>query len=1033
MIRPRPVSALRTRLTGSLRWRVMLHTLAFAGIFVLLIGSVSYLALRFLLAESIAKQMQHSAFIAAERLEFRLGAIYGDLQDLAGNALVANALADSEGRALYLAPFLRDHTRLAQVPTALCLADFRGRPVACNGEVEAAPGWPRRIVDEGQPMARIGATDVTLGLPVIYRPTGRPEGMLLARFALAPLLVESLHNVDPAAVVRLLGADETIACVACERLGHTEFLSGTEPLNELPPPLLPLGLRFEISIPAAAAMAPLHRLRSGYAAIALAALALIVWIAHAIAARLIAPLTALTEAAVRIADGGKLDAAIAVERGDEIGRLAEAFRRMLAHLHAAHDSLEERVRERTSTLADRERQLAESESRYRALIAAAPDAVLVADSERFLFANDVAARLLGAERRDQIVGRKVLDFVMPGSKEGVRQLLTEMLSGIVPPMYETRVLGLDGVIRDVESSALPMTFDGRPAILAFLRDLTERRRHEEHQRLAATVFEYTREGILITDRDGTIVAVNRAFTEVTGFSSEEAIGRTPAILRSGRQSRQFYRYMWRELLTLGEWHGEIWNRRKNGEIYPEWISIAAVRGSDGAASHFVAIFTDITTIKESERRLEHLAYYDPLTNLPNRALFYERLRHAISERARDDGRMALLFIDLDRFKLINDSLGHATGDQLLKRVAERIGTCVRNADTVARLGGDEFTVLLVKPENEPAVTEVVERIRESLSRPFSIDGHELYSGSSIGIALYPEHGKDADALVKAADTAMYVAKVAGHHGFAWFEPTMSAASDDDLRLETELRAAMAKNELLLHYQPQYTIKDGRLVGYEALVRWNHPVRGLLQSGEFLPAAEKSGLVREVDWWVLRSACRQHRLWRDQGRGEIPVAVNFSSQNIHDLRLADELAAVLKTFELDGSWLELEITEHSVMRNSTAAGRVLTAIKKLGVRVAIDDFGTGYSSLGYIKRFPLDTLKIDRSFITGIPDDDLDVAIVQAILGMARALGLRVVAEGIETEAQLMFLRENGCEVGQGYLLGRPGEIKPEPVRANKSR
>ena len=550
-------------------------------------------------------------------------------------------------------------------------------------------------------------------------------------------------------------------------------------------------------------------------------------------------------------------------------------------------------------------------------------------------------------------------------------------------------------------------------------EVAERVRAEGRLRLAAKVFESTGEGIVVTDADSRIVEVNDAYCRITGFARQELIGGNPRITRSGRHDDAFYRAMWEQLGRDGHWSGEIWDRRKDGEVYPKLLTINAVRDDAGELSHYVGIFSDISQLKATEEKLERLAYYDSLTALPNRALFRDRLGHEMAGARRHGSRLAVMFIDLDRFKYVNDTLGHSAGDRLLLEVAERLVGCVREADTVARLGGDEFVVILADLEEGAWAGGVAQLIIDAISRPFTLDGQEVFVGASVGIGVWPDDGESAETLIKNADVAMYHAKEAGRGTFKFFTEAMNQHTAHHLELEACLRRALERDELRLHYQPQVDLASGEVVGMEALVRWENPERGMVSPGEFIPIAEETGLILPIGEWVLEEVCRQLMAWRRAGLAPLPAAVNLSAHQFRQEDLAERIAGILERSGLEPRWLELELTETVVMQDAAATVATLERLTAMGLSIAIDDFGTGYSSLSYLKRFPVDKLKIDRSFIKDIPDDANDAAIADTVIRMARALGLRVVAEGVESEAQREFLRLRSCDYMQGFLFSRP--------------
>jgi diguanylate cyclase (GGDEF)-like protein/PAS domain S-box-containing protein len=561
--------------------------------------------------------------------------------------------------------------------------------------------------------------------------------------------------------------------------------------------------------------------------------------------------------------------------------------------------------------------------------------------------------------------------------------------------------------------------DGEPTgVIGYLNDITERIESQETLRLHARIFEHSDEGILITDAAGRIVSVNRAFTRITGYSEDEAVGQTPRLLRSGVHGQSFYSDIWRRIEVEGRWQGEIQDKRKNGEVYPTWVSIAAVKNGEGRITNFFSIFSDITERKRAEERIHYLAYYDALTDLPNRALFFKLVDQALTEARRNRQHGALLFIDLNRFKPINDTLGHGIGDRLLQQIGKRLRETLRSEDVVARLGGDEFVVALFDIARRDHAGIVAQKLLAALDPAFMVDEHELRVGAAIGISVYPQDGFDTETLLRLADIAMYRAKQSGEDGYAYYSHEMNQRALDRLKIENELRHAIERHELLLHYQPKVDIVSGRIVGAEALVRWRHPERGMVPPGDFVPVAEETGVIVQISAWVLETAVRQARAWLDAGLPPVKIAVNLSARDFSSA-LPERVDAVLAAHRLPPEQLELEITESMLMHSTERVIAMMDELSKLGVTLALDDFGTGYSSLSYLKRFPIDTLKIDRSFVMNMPGDTNDCAIAGAIVGMAKQLGHKVIAEGVETAEQLTFLKSLGCDEMQGYLLSAP--------------
>ncbi|MFJ3526031.1 EAL domain-containing protein [Pseudomonas sp. NPDC090203] len=560
-------------------------------------------------------------------------------------------------------------------------------------------------------------------------------------------------------------------------------------------------------------------------------------------------------------------------------------------------------------------------------------------------------------------------------------------------------------------------------ILGVGRDISQQRRAEKDLRMAATVFEHSTSAILITDPAGYIVQANDAFSRVSGYAVSQVLDQLPMMLTVDDQQEAHMGYILKQLNQRGSWEGELWLKRRDGEHYPAWVGITAVLDDEGDLASYVCFFSDISERKASEQRIHRLAYYDALTHLPNRTLFQDRLHTALQHAERQHAWVVLMFLDLDRFKPINDSLGHAAGDRMLKEMASRLLACVAEDDTVARMGGDEFTLLLQPGATQQAALtraiHVAEQILASLVKPFVLEGREFFVTASIGIALSPQDGNELSQLMKNADTAMYHAKERGKNNFQFYQADMNASALERLELESDLRHALEQEEFTLYYQPQFSGDGKRLTGTEALLRWRHPRRGLVPPGDFIPVLEELGLVVEVGEWVLKEACRQLREWH-LAKVRVPkVSVNISARQFSDGQLGTRIANILQETGLPPACLELELTESILMREVSEAMHILDSLKRLGLSIAVDDFGTGYSSLNYLKQFPIDVLKIDRTFVDGLPSGEQDAQIARAIIAMAHSLNLAVIAEGVETHEQLDFLREHGCDEVQGYLFGRP--------------
>jgi len=652
--------------------------------------------------------------------------------------------------------------------------------------------------------------------------------------------------------------------------------------------------------------------------------------------------------------------------------------------------------------------------RYETLLRAANDGIHVLDMDgNIVEANDVFCQMLGYSQ-EEVLGMNVRDWDAHFTPEELEQRLPELINKRA--VFETRHRCRNGKLIDVEISTVGVHFDGKSLLYCSSRDITVRKHAEKQLMLVSQVFDRAAEGVMITDENQKILTVNDSFTKVTGYPREEVIGKNPAILQSGKQGDEFYKDMWKTLQNRGWWQGEIWNRRKNGELYLEWLSINTVRDENDKIVNYIGMFSDVSLIKESRQRMEFLATHDDLTRLPNRTLFNEHLKLALARSGRSDTRLALLFIDLDNFKMINDSLGHEEGDKLLKEAARRLQDCIRETDIVARLGGDEF-VLLQEVEDRDAAGNTAKRILEAFTPGFLLKEQEFTVTPSIGISLFPEDSADPKILMSHADTAMYRAKEHGKNTFLFFTKEMAEHISHRLLIERSLRLAIANNELFLEYQPQISFETGEMLGVEALLRWRRQGE-IIQPGSFIHIAEESGLIADIDSWVVGEACRQMRIWNRAGLPPFWVSINISAQHFRRPNLFSRIMGIISLANISPKQISIEITESSLM-DVESSSRMLRKLHEVGFRVSVDDFGTGFSSLSYLKRFPVNELKIDRSFIDGIADETEDKSITTAIIAMARELGLETVAEGVETDVQHEALKKLGCAIGQGYLYSVP--------------
>ncbi|MEG3640888.1 putative bifunctional diguanylate cyclase/phosphodiesterase [Magnetococcus sp. PR-3] len=673
------------------------------------------------------------------------------------------------------------------------------------------------------------------------------------------------------------------------------------------------------------------------------------------------------------------------------------------------------------------RLLRENDARFHALVASIHASVYrckISLDRPLIYASDDLQHMTGIDvetlvSKEEPVTLKSL--VLPEDWQEVQEALEWSIKTHVPYNMQYRILHPDRgevwvsdrgqLVKD--HHGLARWFDG--AVV----DITESRETEQQLLLAKQVIQTASEAIIITNHRNKILDVNPAYEQITGFMRHEVLGRNPKVTQSGRHDPSFYAHMWKKLIGEGNWRGEIWDRRRNGEVFPKWLSISAIRNRLGEITHFVGVFHDISRQKNTEEQLERLAFYDPLTQLPNRVLFRDRLTHEVGVAERTNKMMSLLFVDLDRFKIINDTLGHGVGDELLLQVSKRLIASVRKSDTVARLGGDEFAVILPGMDRPEDAAHVSETIINQLQMPFSLEGNELFVGASIGIAVHGQDGDDYDALTMNADAAMFKAKESGKGTYKFFTPDMNDQNAKRLVMEAELRRAIDNQELMLHYQPKVDAESRQIVGMEALVRWIHPERGVIPPGDFIPLAEETGLIVPLGELVLTRACRQVKQWWDMGLPPVQVAVNLSPRQFQEPNLIEKIQDTLDKTGLPASGLELEITESIAMHDVDNTIETVKQLRDLGVRISIDDFGTGYSSLSYLKKFPLHALKIDQSFVRDLEGDEDDASIVASIISMAKAMALGVVAEGVENAQQLEFLRGRDCQQVQGFFFSKP--------------
>ncbi|MBF0255537.1 MAG: EAL domain-containing protein [Gammaproteobacteria bacterium] len=704
-------------------------------------------------------------------------------------------------------------------------------------------------------------------------------------------------------------------------------------------------------------------------------------------------------------------------------RLADQNAYLVAQLRQANEQLQERAERLAEQMVSEARAHAERHRMLAAVVEQSSDAIITLDAHHAISSLNRSAEEMFGYAADALLGSSIdRILVLPAGPDGRLSV-----AGLAEGTSRCEVLGRrsDGSYLSVSLSNAPLFDEAhcRLGTISILRDVTSDRQVSQQLQQAAAVFQSTNEGVVITDENAIIIAANRAFSEITGYTEDEALGQKAGFTKSGLHDEDFYARMWRQIQESGQWSGEIMDRRKNGELYPKWMGISPVRDGEGKIVNYIGVFSDISQLKETQQRLKYVAQHDFLTDLPNRFLFEDRLEQALRKVKRRGRSLALLFLDLDRFKNVNDSLGHVVGDHLLVQVAKRIGSVIREEDTLARLGGDEFTLLLEFIEDQEEAARTAEQVLAAVQEAFQVDGHELFISASIGISLAPQDGDDITRLLKHADAAMYKAKAEGRNRFSFYSVELSQRLARRFEIEVELRRALEQGELRLYYQPQVAVVDRRIRGAEALIRWHHPQKGLIPPDAFLAIAEESSLLTRIEEWALAEACRQLRQWQDQSLPPVRIAVNLSSETISYHPVAAQIQQLLEQWDLPGQSLQLEITEGSLVEHTSLLTSNLAQLAQLGVSVAIDDFGTGYSSMAYLKRFAVSKLKIDKSFVRDIAIDPNDKAIVSAIIAMGHSLGLQVTAEGVENVEQLSYLVQQGCDEIQGYYYSQAVEAE----------
>ena len=736
--------------------------------------------------------------------------------------------------------------------------------------------------------------------------------------------------------------------------------------------------------------------------------------------------------AIRIVRENGIDIPLIIVSGSIGEELAVASMKSGAHdfimksnLARLVPAIERELREATNRRAQRDTEaaLVSSERHFRAYFEQALIGMASTSAEKgWLEVNDALCKMLGYSR-EELVRMNWAELTHPDDLDENLKLYDRILSGEIDSYtIENRFIRKDGEAIHVRRApqAVRKADGSIDYVVAIVEDITERKRAEDELQLASMVYNNSSEAMMVTDENNRIIAINPAFTEVTGYTMDEVSGRNPGLLKSGKHDADFYRNLWNEVKIRGSWHGQIWNRRKSGDIYPEWLTINTIYNPDGSVHRHVALFSDITDKVRTDELIWRQANFDLLTNLPNRRMCHDRLEQEIKKAHRGNSRLALLFIDLDRFKEINDTLGHQLGDRLLTEAAHRIVSCVRESDTVARLGGDEFTVVLSELPDSTHVEKIAQHILEKLVAPFMLGMEIAYVSASIGITFYPDDAQDVEQLLRNADQAMYLAKNAGRNRLAYFTSALQERAQLRLKMLNDLRGALAADQFRLYFQPVVELATGKIIKAEALLRWVHPARGMVSPMDFIPLAEESGLIIEIGDWVFREAARWISRWLAHVPDGFQISVNESPvQFQNDNGYLEEWLSYLKSLGLSGKHIVIEITEGLLLNADASITNKLLKFRDAGIEVAIDDFGTGYSSLSYLKRLDIDYLKIDKSFVQDIASDASDMALSEAIVMMAHKLGLKVIAEGVETLAQKNSLLAAGCDYAQGYLFSRP--------------
>ncbi len=994
---------------------------------------------------ALHKQLQEKSVRLTDRIERTINVVESSVSDLAKSSMFTTAMLDTVGRNAFVEPFLKNFTLPIQAANGIALCDINGVRLAgtSRGMSNCRADSPlfSQVLRSGKTVRELvllnnGHLAWIVYQGVIFVYTGTVEGVVVTQIDLHDLFDSAPRDLDLGRVtLNQVSRKEALLSVGSSKESIAGMESAKTILFKNAPEAAPFPIELVVWKHLSVFEGLLPPLLLSYGLGIVLLVAGVMYGTRRISLRLIEPLARLTATTQKIAETGNMNIEIPVLEHGELGQLSAAFQIMVNTIRNSEEGLENQVIMRT-------RQLQTAEASLRSVFDAATGVAIIATDPQGLITlfNPGAERILGYQAEDTVGKMMLFQYNLPDeicanaarlSDEPTLIGMELLLAGAGSNEFsenEWTWVCKDGEYITVRLS-ITRIYDESRVISGYLgvaEDITKQKLAEVDLRIAATAFE-SQEGMLVTDANSAILRVNRAFTSITGYSAEEVIGQNPRLLNSGRQDASFYNAMWESIRLTSAWAGEIWNRRKSGEIYPEYLTITAVKNTDGIVSNYVATLKDITLRKAAADEINNLAFYDPLTLLPNRRLLLDRLKQALTSSARSAKTGALLFIDLDNFKTLNDTLGHDFGDMLLQQVARRLESCVREGDTVARLGGDEFVVMLedLSPHAHEAAAQtkaVGEKILESLNHPYPLADHKYHSTPSIGATLFHGTRQATDELLKQADIAMYQSKKSGRNTMHFFDPKMQESIAIRADIESELRKALSDQQFQLYYQIQMDSLN-RPLGAEALIRWVHPERGLVSPAQFIPLAEETGLIQSIGQWVLETACAQIRTWQQSTLTcELVLAVNVSAKQFRRADFAAQVKATMQRHAINPLRLKLELTESLLLENIEEIIVTMNALKEMGVQFSLDDFGTGYSSLQYLKRLPIDQLKIDQTFIRDIASDASDKAIVNTIVAMAHSLNMDVIAEGVETEEQRQLLLDKNCTHFQGYLFSKPVPI-----------